>query len=701
MADEDNTTAAFVYPSSGRRGNYIKPVLPEDTNNFRDDLAALGKGAGLSWLDNALARYDEFKGGDYNQSLTDSVKRARDYAQVNPGRTAVLEGLGSIAPTLAVEAALRRIPILNRLGKPLSLASNARTSPLRDVARLGITGGVVGAAQGAGEADDRTIAEGAAAERARSVQNAPEVIGNEPSAAWKADSPGYTQSRSDAAMDGAMLGTVLGPLGLAAKPIGAVWRGIKSRLPTSPAAADKEAMDQIYNAMIRSGGTPDSLRALWSKYDNMGLPANVSNLAPGHLDRLATAVAGRPGGEALAKSAQAQTGLRGRLVNRLRENLNAGNFKDDLAELNGDFGTEGTKLYTKAREHGVVTDPAVLELLKKYPQYQETGAGGKYAAEMASLAGDPKLDFSKPTVELLHRMKVAMGHLIDAERNVETGKLSGKGTSMVMAQRDLLKTLDAAVPDYKIARAYWESTSSLKESLDKGRKYFMKMDYEDVADLTRDLSKADLQAFKTGVFRQLEEAVFAPTKDLSAAVKFTSSPGLQRKLMPLFESDSHFNLFKEALEMDVQMHHAAQAVIKNAGRSQARQTELALGLTTAPNPLDTLTPDIGRIGGLYDVMLRAFRHGAINEETAHKLANILQEREPEAVAAVFKALEGIGAERGAEQVISRAAQTVAGPQLLQAGTPSARGNTDNAELPTPKQIDDDIEAAIKRYTPER
>lgn len=601
--------------------------------------AALGQGLMMGWGDEAEAWLKSKMGeGSYEDNLRKIRGEYGQFSAEHPIASGVAEFAGAAAP--AVGAMF--LPGGQALGA---------TTGLKALAMLSAMGATQGAVSGAGSAEEGRRGEGAGA--------------------------------------GAVIGGITGvaaPMALRGGSAGAKW--LRDRLAPTEATIATRAAEKMTRAMDEGSVTPQGIKDLLEQDRALQVPSVVANVNPALVD-LAEAVAQRTGKgarkveETLTKQ---KLGTRERTYSKVQKNLNPGDYYEDLAKLQEEMRTRAGPLYERAYAHGEVTDPAVLEFLK-LPQFKQAEIEARKLLEaegrklpsttQATLSRDVSgalgvdiVKIEKPTVEHLDQIKRGLDALIEKETDAVTGKTTSLGRVYTKSKNDFLTALDAAVPDYELARGVYRGGAELQDAMRKGLNEFGKLDHEQVVKMVGGMSASEKEAFRTGVARDLYGKIMTPSGNFNAAQRLMS-PEMQAKLQPLFDSPAQFNLFKSALERESQLFSQANKVL--GGSQTGKRIQMRENLEETPGAGQVIGDALtgGFWNSLMGVTTRAIRNTQMPEKTAEKLSQMLMAKDPHEVAAVVKLLETHAAE--------------AAPKAFRAGAAEAgaTGGTTGAFWPSP------------------
>jgi hypothetical protein len=644
-------------------------MAQQDATNFLR--AAIGQGLGMGWGDEAEAWLRSKLGGEpYESELRRINREYGEYAARRPVVSAAAEFGGGFLPFAA--------SMLVPGGQAAAPAAAARAAgPL---ARLAQSNVMRGAALGAGAG---------AVSGAGSAQ---------------------PDDRAAGATTGAALGAGLGvalPLAVRGGAAGAGWA--RERFLPTEGTIDRRAAEKVNRALGEANIKPADIGPMIALDRAAGIPATVANLNPALVD-LAETVAQRSGPSARRVEdvlGRQTRGSRERTYMQTRKALQPGNYYDDLTKLQKEMRTKAAPLYDAAYARGEVTDPDVLKFLE-LPQFQK---GIKRAETLLRAEGrdielyrkvvDPvtgkEVNEFIPTVESLDQVKRGLDALIEKQTDPVTGKMTELGAVYTRKKNEFLSALDAAVPEYGQARAVYRGDAELARAMRSGMNEFGRMDHEEVAKLVGGMSPSEMDAFRTGVVRDLYGKIMNSSGNMNAAQRLIGSPETQAKLQPLFDSPAKFEMFRAALERESQLFQQANRVLGGAAtgrRLQARERfEEGPGVGQVVG--DTIMG--GFSGSLTNMAARLARSATMSDDVADKVAQLLMSNQPSEVAAAVKLLEAYGKKAVVTSGRQTAAElgTVAGTTATLPPAPPAETEPPGIEETAPTAVSGpDIDADI-------
>jgi hypothetical protein len=652
--------------NNSARGN--RPPVNRKVGDVR---ALLGQGLGMGWGDEGEAWLRSKLGsGNYEDNLAKIRDEYARYSAENPYAAGSLEFAGGMLPAVGM--------MLTPGGQPAALAQTGRASAgilsrlaQSPMARSIAAGGTTGAVAGAG-----TATEG---------------------------------ERGTGATVGGLMGTTLGaaiPVGM--RTAGGGYNWLKERLMPTPQSIQDKAAQKMIAALEQSNLTPQQIEAVMKKDASMRVPSTVANVDPAMVD-LAEAVAQRvgKGRQKLIKSLDEQkAGIRERTYDQIKKGLKPGDYYADEERLTQELRDFANKAYDDAYDVGSVNDPKIMTILEQpevksvYELARQIASGeanlakvrgqdpSKFKLEplyIADAEGNIKIS-SIPDVRTLDYMKRAMDAMVKSGFSSTDATVKTQANTLKGMRNELRDRLKTVVPEYETALTKYAGDMEVIEAMKKGMNDFGSMDHEEVIKLVKAMSPSEKEAFGTGVARDLYGKIMNPSSTRNSPQNIIGSPEMQQKLMPLFETPAHFNLFKSALEREAQLFKQTNSILANS--STARRAQMQKEFEDDSFMADAIG---GAITGNWMTSLAgnawkaAKAKTTISQDTADKLAEMLMSNNPAEVAATVKVLEDYAKKAAPRE--ARATKAEIGTTM---GTASAIFPS-----PAPQQTAPDLESDVQ------
>jgi hypothetical protein len=595
----------------------------------------LGQGLAMGWGDEAEAWLRSKLGDEeYDKALTEIRSEYGTFSEESP----VLSGVGEIAggaiPAVAsfltpggqLSAATTTGRMLGPLSRLIGLGKTAgQRTTAQNVARIATTGGVQGAVTGAGSTEgDRTAG----------------------------------------AVGGGLFGTAFGtatPLVL--KGTGELGSRAFDMAGVSPDKAKQWALEKLNLAL--DDESPTAIASRIRQDIQLGVPPAIANVTPGTVQLAESVVqrGGKPSRELEEKIAEQKAGARDRVGKQVRRGLQARDYYKEEGRLIEDLRSDADTLYDAAYAVGDINDPVINRVLLE-PEFQRffTKAQGildkkRLAAELDP-QGDPSKFVLRPiydpqTGQMVATPDVRTLDYIKQGIDAEIGELykagkSAEGNALKALREQYIRRLDDLVPEYKTARAEYKGDIETLEALRLGRDEFRNLDPEQVQKLVKDMSKGELNAFRTGVARNLFDTIMDPATDINAAKRIIGSPSARKSLEAVFETPAQRDFFMTALERELELFKSAGQIL--AGSPTAKRTAMRESLEATPGVAEAAAETMSRgfMGSIAQGVLSLLRKG-VPDEYYQELANLLKSGSPKEVAAVVKMLEEAAQKRGVRE----------------------------------------------------
>ncbi|MGA1354453.1 MAG: hypothetical protein ACO32I_06735 [Candidatus Limnocylindrus sp.] len=597
--------------------------------------ALLGQGLGLGWGDEAEA-WLRSKIGDraYEQELADIRREYGEFAQRRPTAAFSTELAGGALP--AAIAALTTTGTGGAAG-PAGAGALGRIAA-NPVARGIATGILSGGIAGAGAAEEGERLPGSAV--------------------------------------GAVLGGGMGgimPLAFRGASSAADW--LRERIAPSAEDVTRGAARRINRALGRAdegrGMSPQEAAQRLAEDRARGIPSTLANVDPA-LVGLAETVAQRSG--ASSNIIEAQLGrqmsdVRERVMGRTGRALKAGRYYDEEQALASDLRTRARDLYEDAYSFGTVDDSRILTVLQN-PQFKRFFDKARDIADTekmaASLRGE---DPSKYELTPIYMMDAA-GNITETalpdvrtldyiKRGIDTvieRGFEGEGISKAEAsalrdlRRQFVNAIDEATIDpntgvsaYALARRDYAGDMEVLDAMRTAREKFTRLPPEEVADFVSTASRAEVDAFRTGAFRNIYDKIMESPQNFNAAKRIVNSPQTMDRLRPLFDTQAQFNLYKAALLREAQLFDQSSKILSGsptARRLQARE-EFEGGVPVGEVIANTINS--GFMNSLSLLAGNVARSAKMPDEIAAETSRLLMSSNPSEVAAAVKILEDYAA----------------------------------------------------------
>jgi hypothetical protein len=393
-----------------------------------------------------------------------------------------------------------------------------------------------------------------------------------------------------------------------------------------------------------------------------GIPSTLANVDPkmaAALERVAprSEATERRVVEALEPQVE---GSRYRGTVQVQQRLGAGNLFDDEEAITRDLRTRADQNYRAAYATGDVNDAAIAQIINEpavqnayRDAYQIASADAQAARTNAARFGTPfspddyaiRPPGQTPDVRTIDYLKRALDGRVNSLYAARESTSNAEANSIKIIRNNLRDRTKEVVPEYREALNRYAGDVEVRDALRNGFEDFSKLNREEIERLFNrppsagGFSDAEKDAFTTGVNRYLYAQIMNAPVGQNSVGRLIRSPEMGNKLRPLFDSNSHFDLFRAAVEREGQLFEQGARSIQSA---------LSGGKMRAAGDIDENSA-IGQLlgdamggnfrGTLTNFAARAARNSTLNEKTADRIAQMLLSSKPDEVAAAVRVLE--------------------------------------------------------------
>jgi hypothetical protein len=466
------------------------------------------QGLTMGFGDEAVAGMRSAMGGGNYEDLVKSEREAlRKYSEENPVRSTIGEVTGGLLPAVATGGA-SMIPATARTPGPTLASLLFGKAP--SVGRMAGTGAATGAVTALGTTE-------------------------KPMAEW-----GGEMARG-AVAGGATAGT----LGLVGKYVAMpAFQKVKQAMGFGD--ANKAADIAIVRALEKDGLTPDQAVArIQAMSRGEATLADIGENTAALLRR-STAAPGATRNTAKAVLAGREVERIPRVSDDLRTLMSSSqDFYTDVTDLIRKRATDAEALYNAAYSAApsfTAQSAPDIARLRNLPSFQEAMRGG--SRRMA----DQGLDITNPqnTLRALHETKLELDDMI--ERAMTSDRTANQARVLIGMKERLLKDMEKAAPEYRIAREAFAGDSEMLTAMKEGQRIYQlpEMDMRKLIDRFKD-SPSEYDAFRAGISQAMLEKLrtAGPTADPSKTIL---SRDMEAKLRRAFRDDDAFDLFKQRLD---------------------------------------------------------------------------------------------------------------------------------------------------------
>lgn len=403
------------------------------------------------------------------------------------------------------------------------------------------------------------------------------------------------------------------------------------------------AESRVLQALENEGLTPTEWTRLVTKAQRLGVP--VTGMDVGGIDLRALGEAAmHPENpetrQAYQETLERQAGSRERVDEQINRALKPDDYFAREKELKKELKANARPMYE--------------ELSKKYPylkseqlmQLMKTPSGKKAVKEAVKAIRDRpgatlgKTDalgmVTKPSIEFLDEVKGELDRMISMEENA-TGeyKATRKGQRMREIRNALRNEMDTLTTDpktgvsaYKEARAQYAGDLEVQDALRFGRFEFMKKPPGEVQDAIKDMNFSQLDALRTGVAQALFERTGKTGRRTNPADKVIDSSEMKEKLKLLFDKPKQYEIFEEALNLEMRMFDESKSTISKGKNVLSRPRDPDTGVLARTKKAAREAPTLG-INSPVQWVLRYFRrHPELGKKESAEILRILRESDP-------------------------------------------------------------------------
>lgn len=263
---------------------------------------------------------------------------------------------------------------------------------------------------------------------------------------------------------------------------------------------------------------------------------------------------------------------------------------------------------------GILRRPAMQDALKKAAKtyYNKTGVQIDLEADRLPFA---IIDQAKKELD----KAIRWGKTPD-------GAAAGADTAALKSlQRQFLNLADSQLSGYARARSIYSGSAAIEDAMDEGRK-FLKGDSDEMFEEFSKLSRAEKDAFRLGVARQLQDMVEKTPDGADAARKLINSEFVRDRLQMVTPGHGAFKKFLANLQRESGYAQVRNDVLKGSP-TQHRKTASDMVLAGAE------AVGTGTVTGVLSAVKNALlaRAKGINKATADRISRLLVDEDPQKV----------------------------------------------------------------------
>jgi hypothetical protein len=372
------------------------------------------------------------------------------------------------------------------------------------------------------------------------------------------------------------------------------------------------------------------------------------------------------GAEIMGNKAQADiAGAPDRVFGRVKKELGAGNYYQDLERMIEERRAAAPDIYKNVQQLGDIDDNVISHQLENSPAlasiFNDVRNINKERALTARGRGEDPSQFEMkdiyrvvtdkdgnvtdfklvqlPDFRTLDLMKRSLDAKIRAGFASKEG-LNPEKAVMLKEKRDLLlNRMDKIAPEYKELRKQYADRKELEDAAQLFKDDFHKMDPEHISSIYEDLSDPAKEMARTGAARNIYGQISNSAERSSSPANIVMSKTNRERLLPLFDNDeSRFGLFQAAMQREAELHDQAHKILKMTGREIEEQPGLTGSVKKAAINALTGSPKSAAMSLTNDAMVAA-SSPTMTPEVAEQLSKHLLAKDPKQVAAAVKVIE--------------------------------------------------------------
>jgi hypothetical protein len=195
----------------------------------------------------------------------------------------------------------------------------------------------------------------------------------------------------------------------------------------------------------------------------------------------------------------------------------------------------------------------------------------------------------------------------------------GEGGDIAALADALRKQLDSEVPELPQARAIWKGGKDAQRAADLGRGV-LRTDPEDLQAGVAKMSASELDMFRRGGMRSVNDAVDNTADNLNAGAKLSSKQRTREQLGVLFDD---IDPFLKQLDAEEAFTRTKARVTGGSVTNEAGQVQNAFGGADALDAAMTMQTGAGTLGALQGALKIINKQPELSGEAATELAQIL------------------------------------------------------------------------------
>jgi len=284
-------------------------------------------------------------------------------------------------------------------------------------------------------------------------------------------------------------------------------------------------------------------------------------------------------------------------------------LKRSMEEVQREMREKAGPLYEAAYDTPYVLSDEVKRLLNKdavKTAYEAAKTRINNKVEDISLSPVQRLD------ETIRDLQDQASELFSKGRGGEGGDIK----DLAVALRN---QLDSEVPELPQARAIWREGKDAERAADLGRGV-LKTDPEDLQAGVAEMSASELDMFRRGGMRGVNDAVDNTADNLNAGAKLSSKQRTREQLGVLFDD---IDPFLKQLDAEEEFTRTRRAVTGGSVTNEATQGQQAFGGAAALDAAVLMQTGVGVVGTAQNAMNILAKNNQMSDEAVTELAQHL------------------------------------------------------------------------------
>lgn len=337
--------------------------------------------------------------------------------------------------------------------------------------------------------------------------------------------------------------------------------------------------------------------------------------------------------------ANRQEGANARVQEKVNQALAPDPYLQKQEDLTSALYKNAEPLYTQAyQQFPKVKSQSLMDLMNT-PAGQE--AAQRAFTKMQNLQkpiGQPNAMgmVEAPSLEYLDYVKRSLDDMITREEGsganysaTDDGRILRQMRNKLVSEIDQATALPNGQPGpWQQARQQYRGDLEVRDALRSGNEDFNRMTPAELQARVADMSFAERDAFRSGVAENLFQKLNKTSDTVNPAAKITSTPGLQEKLMAIFEKPGDAAKFMQGLDREAQMFEQSKPMLGAAKRGAASSqippslATMARSTLMKPDTAGQITTTLNTVGPDAQAALQRLRGAADRLRSRSELGNM-------------------------------------------------------------------------------